>query len=84
MTTTPTSVIINVEKGKVVLTMTEIILTMQCPFCGKEHSVTTTEEQYAEYCGGELAQVAFADKSATEREQIISHLCPQCQEKIFG
>lgn len=64
--------------------MTEIILTMQCPFCGKEHSVTTTEEQYAEYCGGELAQVAFADKSATEREQIISHLCPQCQEKIFG
>lgn len=64
--------------------MTEIILTMQCPFCGKEHSVTTTEEQYAEYCGGELAQVAFADKSTTEREQIISHLCPQCQEKILA
>lgn len=84
MTITLTSVIINVERGKVVLTMTEIILTMQCPFCGEEHSVTTTEEQYAEYCGGELAQNAFADLSATEREQIISHLCPQCQEKIFG
>ena len=64
--------------------MTEIILTMQCPFCGKEHSVTTTEEQYAEYCGGELAQNAFADLSATEREQIISHLCPQCQKTVFG
>jgi wobble nucleotide-excising tRNase len=63
---------------------TEIILTMVCPFCGKEHEVHTTEEQYAEYCGGELAQNAFADLSATEREQIISHICPQCQEKIFG
>ena len=64
--------------------MTEIILTMECPFCGKEHSVITTEEQYAKYCSGELAQNAFAGLSATEREQIISHLCPQCQEEIFG
>ena len=64
--------------------MTEILLEFICPFCGKWHEVEVAEEQYAEYCGGELAQVAFPQLTPTEREQIISHLCPQCQSKVFG
>ena len=64
--------------------MTEVILEMMCPFCGAEHSVVVYEEQLAEYRGGELAQKAFSQLTPTEREQIISHICPQCQSKIFG
>ena len=64
--------------------MKDIRLEMTCPFCGVDHHVDCREDQYNAYCNGELAQVAFDDLSATEREQIISHLCPSCQEKIFG
>ena len=70
------------KKGSV--NMTEVILTIECPFCETEHEVVVYEEQLAEYWGGELAQVAFPQLTPTEREQIISHLCPQCQSKIFG
>ena len=64
--------------------MKDIKLEMICPFCETVHSVNCREEQYNKYCNGELAQVAFDDLSVTEREQIISHTCPNCQEKIFG
>lgn len=64
--------------------MKDIRLEMTCPFCGADHHVDCREEQYNAYCNGELAQVAFDDLNATEREQIISHICPSCQEKIFG
>jgi hypothetical protein len=30
-----------------------------------------------------LAQDAFPYLSATEREQLISHICPDCQHDIF-
>jgi hypothetical protein len=74
--------IIETRKGSV--NMTEVTLTIMCPFCETEHEVVVYEEQLAEYWGGELAQVAFPQLTPTEREQIISHLCPQCQSKVFG
>lgn len=64
--------------------MKDIRLEMTCPFCGATHTVDCREEQYNRYCNGELAQVAFDDLNATEREQIISHICPKCQSDIFG
>lgn len=63
--------------------MTEL-LGMVCPFCGAEHFVFVPVEELAEYEMGAMAQVAFKSLSATEREQIISHICPECQEKVFG
>lgn len=64
--------------------MYDIILTIYCPFCEQEHEVRVFEEQYNKYCDGALAQDAFPQLTPTEREQIISHLCPECQKKIFG
>lgn len=84
MTIPLTSVIINVEKGKVVSVMMKVELVMRCPFCDTEHSVEVGIRELENYENGALAQNAFPNLSATEREQIISHLCPQCQEKIFG
>lgn len=63
--------------------MKDITLEIMCPFCGTIHFVDCREEQYNRYCNGELAQYAFDDLSPTEREQIISHLCPMCQDEIF-
>ena len=62
--------------------MMEVLLI--CPFCGAEHSVMVEMEDYLAWQDGELAQNAFPYLSATEREQLISHICPACQEKIFG
>jgi len=62
----------------------EVTICIVCPFCGKEHRVTVPEEGWDKYRFGALAQIAFPNLSATEREQIISGMCPDCQESVFG
>ena len=60
-----------------------IAVMMVCPFCGAVHSVMVDNEQYFNWKNGELIQNAMPELSPTEREQLISGLCPKCQEKIF-
>ena len=61
-----------------------IELFILCPFCGKQHSVIVPESEYNAYKNGKLAQDAFVSLNATQREQIISGICPECQKDIFG
>lgn len=61
-----------------------IELLIGCAFCGKSHSVVVEEEDYWDWDDGKLAQHAFPYLNATEKEQLISHICPKCQEDIFG
>ena len=62
----------------------DVYVSLHCPFCGTGHSVEVNEIDYLDWEDGMLAQDAFPYLSATEREQLISHLCPACQKKIFG
>jgi hypothetical protein len=55
-----------------------------CPFCGKVHFVTVNYEEYMAWENGECIQKAMPSLSATEREQLISHICPKCQVSVFG
>ena len=55
-----------------------------CPFCGANHAVEVNLAQYEVWQNGELIQNAMPDLTPTEREQLISSLCPKCQAKIFG
>ena len=61
-----------------------LTLSIVCPICGNEHFVTVGEEGFEKWQNGELAQNAFPYLSATQREQLISELCPKCQADIFG
>lgn len=62
-----------------------VIITITCPFCGCTHEVEVSESEYLNWSfGGELIQKAMPTLSATEREQLVSHICPKCQKKIFG
>jgi hypothetical protein len=61
-----------------------LTITIQCPFCGDYHEVDVNEIAYDNWQSGELIQNAMPDLTPTEREQLISHLCPACQVKIFG
>ena len=60
-----------------------IDVVMTCPFCGVNHSVEVNLAQYEAWENGELIQNAMPDVSATEREQLISQICPECQAKFF-
>lgn len=55
-----------------------------CPFCGAEHSVEVDLAQFEAWQNGELIQRVMPDLTPTEREQLISGLCPKCQAHVFG
>lgn len=80
MTKTPTHVILIIEREVMIMLIT---VQMRCPFCGEEHSVEVKLHEYERWESGELIQNAMPNLSATEREQLISGLCPQCQAKMF-
>lgn len=61
-----------------------ITVDIQCPFCGKFHFVEVEENHYLNWKNGELAQNVMPELSPTEREQLISGICPTCQKEIFG
>ena len=60
-----------------------IVLAITCPFCGEDSHVIVYHFDYEEWKNGKTVQEAFSYLSATEREILISHLCPRCQAKIF-
>lgn len=56
-----------------------------CPFCNSDYEVKiANEDGYFKWVTGELIQNALPELSATDRESLISGLCPDCQKKIFG
>ena len=62
---------------------TLVVLELTCPFCGATHYVEVDYDDLQSYEAGALAQNAFPYLTATEREEIISRLCPECQYSIF-
>ena len=58
--------------------------TQNCVFCGQWHSVLIDVKAYHAWRNGELIQKAFPNLSATQREQLVSSICPECQNSIFG
>lgn len=59
-------------------------ILLDCFGCGKDFSVKVPFEGFLAYQEGALIQDAYPDLSATDRESLISQLCPCCQKKIFG
>lgn len=60
-----------------------VIITIDCPFCGKEHKVEVSEKAFYEWQNGACIQTVMPTLSATEREQLISRICPSCQASVF-
>lgn len=60
------------------------VIVDTCPICNKTHSVEVDIIDFFDWIDGTPAQVAFSSLSATEREQLISGICPACQNDIFG
>ena len=62
----------------------QITITLNCPFCGPAPEAEVNSNEYSAWMSGELIQRAMPSLTTTEREQLISQLCPDCQRKIFG
>lgn len=72
-----------IEKKKEVNPMMNVI--GDCVFCGGYWEVEVNEEQFMAYqFEGQPVQKAFPNLGATERECLISGICPACQDKLFG
>ena len=61
-----------------------IDVEITCPLCNVEHAVRVDFAQFEAWENGELIQNAMPYLTFTEREQLISGLCPKCQVKAFG
>lgn len=59
-------------------------IVCECPVCGKEYEVEVKLDDFLAWRLGGLAQNCFPYLSATERECLISGMCPKCQDKMFG
>lgn len=59
-------------------------ITKVCPFCGKVNRVIVDTESYRMLQDGVPIQRVFPTASATQREILISGICENCQNDIFG
>ena len=64
--------------------MRNATVEIHCPICGKTHYVEVNESAYWKWQDGILIQNAMPELTPTEREQLISGICPKCQEFIFA
>lgn len=62
-----------------------VVILTTCPMCGKAYELTVpTDGYFAWRVEGALVQDAFPEMSASDREMLISGICEECQEDIFG
>ena len=61
-----------------------IILEVACPVCGKVSEISVEVNDYIDWQNGKLTQNAFPYLSASEREMLISGVCEDCWNEMFG
>ena len=62
----------------------EVCVITRCPFCGRANEIEVNEMDYLDWQDGVLVQDAFPYLSASEREMLISGICPTCWAHTFG
>lgn len=56
----------------------------KCPNCGKDTELDLTAKEAKALEGGQSIQKALPKRDAFFREVVISHMCYDCQSKIFN
>lgn len=60
------------------------IVQRTCPICRETFEISIPTDDYINWQNGELIQNAMPYLSPSNREFLISGICGNCQEKIFG
>ena len=61
-----------------------IVVEVQCPMCGEINALPVPLDGYQAWQNGELVQNAFPMLTPDERELLISGICHNCWERMFG
>lgn len=61
-----------------------IMIRKPCVFCGVVWACNYPTKGYDKWMGGELIQKAMPTVPSTSREFLISGICPECQDRMFG
>ena len=61
-----------------------IVIAQACPFCGQQYEGCFDTPAFDAWQNGALIQDVMPDVPATSREWLISGICPDCQDKVFG
>lgn len=68
--------------------MDEFEILTTCPLCGETDSIVLTRDEYINYLRWQnkelLIQEALPNRSAHEREQLKTGICPHCWDELFG
>lgn len=62
----------------------ETCISITCPVCGEKHLIFANVEDFLSWDEGALVQDAFPYLSPNEREMLISGICPDCWDRLFG
>lgn len=57
---------------------------VRCPLCGVKSVVTMPKDNYDKWQQGTLIQNAWPEGSVSDRELLVSGICKECQEDVFG
>ena len=60
------------------------LIINDCLFCKKQYSVTINQIEYQNWISGQLIQNAMPNVSASNREFLISKICPTCQDNLYN
>ena len=59
------------------------MVTKVCPRCGEASYIDIPKSNYEAWQFGILIQEAWPEGSATDRETLMTGLCPSCQDVVF-
>ena len=59
-------------------------LDVRCQVCGDMHTLECTEAGYNEWLRGGLIQQCLPELTAGQRELLISGICEDCFNDMFG
>lgn len=59
-------------------------INVPCVLCGVTNSIECSKDGYRKWQGGALVQDAFPELDASQRELLISGVCPTCWDNMFA
>lgn len=62
--------------------MASVIITKACPFCKRLYQNVFDADAYRKWEHGMHVQDAFPDRSADDREFLITGICPECWARL--
>lgn len=62
--------------------MSIVTLKKPCPFCGRVQLKMFDSDAYRKWQAGAKVQDCFPDRTADDREFLVTGICPECWDRL--